>query len=454
MIRNIHIFVFFCYTILKLNHLYIMSSFEPKISKCTARQITDSRGMATIEVEIGVMAGLTETTAIATVPSGKSTGSEEALALRDADGGVQQVIENVEKKIAAKIMDMVLDSENIDHAMLSLDTTRNKSHIGANAMLGVSLAVMRLEAKVKNIPLWKLISEKTKYTAGRPILYMNTLNGGVHADFGLPFQEYILAVRGDTLTASNEKAMAVFEKVKQKLVEKKLEYYMGDEGGFAFHSDDMEEPFQILTDCIGNDPDIFIAIDAAASEFYKKESNTYKVNGKIISRGDLFVIYKNLVEKYNFRSIEDPFYEKDFPGFEEITKWFGETVLIVGDDLTVTNSVMVKNCAERRFANAMIIKPNQIGTMVETFDAIREARKYGWKIIVSHRSGETMDSFIADLAVGVGAYAIKAGAHTQPERKAKYDRLLEIEKELISEAKDVRKRKEEEEREKKDRPYY
>jgi enolase len=431
-----------------------MTTFEPKISKCTARQITDSRGMATIEVEIGVTIGLEETTAVAAVPSGKSTGSEEALAIRDADGGVLQAIENVEKKIAPKIMDMVLDSENIDHAMLLLDTTRNKSHIGANAMLGVSMAVMRLEAKVKKIPLWKFISEKTKFPAGRPILYMNTLNGGAHADFGLPFQEYILAVRGDTLTASNEKAQAVFEKVKQKLVEKKLDYYMGDEGGFAFRSNNMEEPFQILTDCAENDPDIFIAIDAAASEFYKKENKKYEVNGEIISHGDLFVIYKSLVEKYNIRSIEDPFYEKDFPGFGEITKWLGESVLIVGDDLTVTNSVIVKDVANRKLANAMIIKPNQIGTMIETFDAIREARKYGWKIIVSHRSGETMDSFIADLAVGVGAYAIKAGAHTQPERKAKYDRLLEIEKELTTEAEDERKRKEEEEREKKNRPYY
>jgi len=431
-----------------------MSSFEPKISKCIARQITDSRGMATIEVEIGVTIGLEEITAVAAVPSGKSTGSEEALAIRDADGGVLQVIENVEKKIGPKIMGMALDSENIDHAMLLLDTTRNKSHIGANAMLGVSMAVMRLEAKIKNVPLWKFISEKTKYPAGRPILYMNTLNGGAHADFGLLFQEYILAVKGETLTASNERAQEVFEKVKQKLVEKKVDYYMGDEGGFAFHSDNMEEPFQILTDCAGNDPDIFIAIDAAASEFYKKVEEGYEMYGKIISRGDLFVMYKSLVEKYNLRSIEDPFYEKDFPGFEEITKWLGETALIVGDDLTVTNSVLIKKSADRKLANAMIIKPNQIGTMVETFDAIREARKYGWKIIVSHRSGETMDSFIADLAVGVGSYAIKAGAHTQPERKVKYDRLCEIEKELVADALENKKRKEEEDLERKNLPYY
>jgi enolase len=338
--------------------------------------------------------------------------------------------------------------------MLLLDTTRNKSHIGANAMLGVSMAVMRLEAKIKNIPIWKFISERTKYTPGRPILYMNTLNGGAHADFGLPFQEYILAVKGDTFTAENEKAQAVFEKVKQKLIEKKLDYYMGDEGGFAFRSDDMEEPFQILTDCVENDPDIFIAIDAAASEFYKKESGKYEVNGKIISRGDLFVMYKSLIEKYNLRSIEDPFYEKDLLGFEELTKWIGGSVLIVGDDLTVTNSVMVKKSAEKYLANAMIIKPNQIGTMVETFEAIREARKHEWKIIVSHRSGETMDTFIADLAVGVGAYAIKAGAHTQPERKAKYARLLEIEKELIADAEETQKKKEEDEKERKKKPYY
>ena len=431
-----------------------MLSLEPKISKCVARQILDSRGMATIEVEIGATVGLEETTATAAVPSGKSTGSGEALAIRDADGGVLLAIKNVEQKIAPKIIGMPLDAENIDHVMLSLDTTRNKQHIGANAMLGVSMAVLRLEAKVKNIPLWRLISEKSGQPMGRPILYMNTLNGGAHADFCLPFQEYILAVGGSTLTASNEKALALFEKVKQHLIEKKLDYFMGDEGGFALRVDDLEEPFRMLTDCIEKDPDVFIAIDAAASELYKKENDRYVLGEKIMTRGDLLVTYKDLTEKYNLRSIEDPFFEADFNSFGEITRWFGGTILIVGDDLTVTNPILVKKYGERKLVNGIIIKPNQIGTMFETFEAIREARSFGWKIIVSHRSGETMDSFIADLAVGVGAYGIKAGAHTQPERKVKYDRLLQIETELMTYYEEEKIKKEEEDRVKRGRPYY
>ncbi|MCK9352448.1 MAG: phosphopyruvate hydratase [Candidatus Paceibacterota bacterium] len=431
-----------------------MLSLEPRIKNCFAKHITDSRGMATIEVEVVAKIGLDEVSAKAAVPSGKSTGSEEAVALRDADGGILQAIDSVEKKIAPKIAGMALDSEDIDHAILSLDTTRNKEHIGANAMLGVSMAVMRLEAKVKNIPLWKLISQKSGYPAGRPILYMNTLNGGAHADFCLPFQEYILAVGGKTLTESNEKAIAIFEKVRQKLAEKKMDYFMGDEGGFALRTSDLEEPFRILTDCIEKDPNIFIAIDAAASEFYRKENQKYELNGNLISRGDLLMLYKGLSEKYDLKSIEDPFYEKDLTGFEEITKWIGDSVLIVGDDLTVTNSIMIRKYGDRGLVNGMIVKPNQIGTMVETFGAIHDARKYGWKIIVSHRSGETMDPFVADLAVGVGAYGIKAGAHTQPERRAKYDRLLEIEKELVADAEQEQTKKKDRALERKNQPYY
>jgi len=427
-----------------------MKNDQPTITKCVARRILDSRGISTIEVEIS--SDYEEMSAKAAVPSGKSTGSNEAFEIRDADGGVLKVIENVEKVIAPKIIGREIDSESIDHLMLALDITPNKSHIGANAMLGVSMAMARLVAKMRGLPLWQFISKKGHFQHGKPRLYMNTLNGGAHADFCLPFQEYILAVGGETLAAANEKAKVVFQKVKEKLDAEKVIYYMGDEGGFAPRFDNLEKPFELLTECIKGEDDIFIAIDAAASEFFK--NGKYEVLGQKLSSGELFMTYKSLVEKFNLRSIEDPFEEKDFGGFANALRWMGESVLIVGDDLTTTNPLTIKKLGTRGVVNAIIIKPNQIGTIFETFEAIREAKKFGWKIIVSHRSGETSDSFIADLAAGVGAYAIKAGAHTQPERAAKYERLIEIEKEMAVVAEWERQKKEAEEEEKRRRPYF
>ncbi len=405
-----------------------MSIHSPKITKCAARQILDSRGMAAIEVEISA-GELSVVTATASVPSGKSTGSKEAFALRDADGGVADAIRNVGKIIAPKILGADVDADAIDQIMFRLDLTRNKTKLGANAMLGVSMAMTRLEAKMKKVPLWKLISLKTKTAPAKPLLYMNTLNGGVHADFCLPFQEYIIVVGGETLAASYEKAKAIFEKVRARLLADGAEYYMGDEGGFAAHYDVLEKPFEILRSACKGEKKTFLAIDAAASEFYK--NGKYEVLGKRLGRGELLLLYQSLIEKFKVKSIEDPFNEDDFMGFQEAVQWFGDSTLIAGDDLTVTNPTLIRMCGEQKLANAVIIKPNQIGTMTEAYEAIEEARRHGWKIIVSHRSGETLDSFIADLAVGVGAYGIKAGAHTQPERAAKYERLVEIEKEMM-----------------------
>ncbi len=411
-----------------------MSVLTPKITKCAARQILDSRGMATIEVELQSMAAgkLEVITATASVPSGKSTGSEEAFALRDADGGVTTAIQNIEKIIAPKIIGKDVDAEAVDRIMFALDATKNKTNLGANAMIGVSMAMTRLEAQVKKMPLWKFISAKTGIPAGKPLLYMNTLNGGAHADFALPFQEYIVVVGGASLAASYEKSKIIFEKVREKLNTERVEYYTGDEGGFAPRFDTLantlERPFEVLSGVCAGDKDTFLAIDVAASEFYK--NGKYEVLGKRLGRGELLLSYQPLVEKFNVKSIEDPFDENDFDGFRQAMQWYKDSALIVGDDLTVTNSDLIKKYGESGLANAVIIKPNQIGTMTETYDAIRTARRYGWKIIVSHRSGETLDSFIADLAVGVGAYGIKAGAYTQPERVAKYERLLEIEEEM------------------------
>ncbi|MBI2120400.1 MAG: phosphopyruvate hydratase [Parcubacteria group bacterium] len=404
-----------------------MSIPSQKITKCSARQITDSRGMATIEVEISA-GELDIITAKAAVPSGKSTGSQEAFVMRDADGGMGRVIESVEKVIAPKILKMDVDAEAVDRIMFRLDMTQNKTILGANATIGVSMAMTRLEAKIKNIPLWKFIAEKSGNTPGKPLLYVNTLNGGVHADFCLPFQEYIAVVGGATLAAAYEKSKAVFEKVREKLNAEQADYYMGDEGGFAVRFDTLEKPFEVLSECTASDKDIFLAIDAAASEFYK--NGKYEVLGRHLGRGELLVSYKPLVEKFNVKSIEDPFEEHDMIGFQEAMQWFGDSALIVGDDLTATNPRLVEEIGKKGLANAVIIKPNQIGTMTEVYDVIWTARRYGWKIIVSHRSGETLDPFIADLAVGVGAYGIKAGAYMQPERAAKYERLMEIEKEM------------------------
>lgn len=404
-----------------------MPIFTPKITKCVARQILDSRGMATIEVEIS--AGESDViTAIASVPSGKSTGSQEALALRDTDGGVQGAITNIEKIIAPKIIGKDIDAEVVDRIMFNLDATKNKTTLGANAMIGVSMAMTRLEAKTKNIPLWKFISKKTGMAPGKPLLYMNTLNGGAHADFCLPFQEYIVVVGGETLAASYEKSKIIFEKVRGRLDADHVDYYVGDEGGFAVRFDTLEKPFEILAGVRTGDQDTFLAVDVAASEFYK--NGKYEVLGKRLGRGELLLSYQPLIKKFYVKSLEDPFAENDFQGFQEAMQFFGDSALIVGDDLTVTNSDLIKKYGETGLANAVIIKPNQIGTMTEVYEAIRMARRYDWKIIVSHRSGETLDSFIADLAVGVGAYGIKAGAYTQPERAAKYERLVEIEKEM------------------------
>lgn len=402
-------------------------SIVPKISKVTARQITDSRGMATIEVEIS--AGEIEpVTAKAAVPSGKSTGSQEAFALRDADGGMAKGIENVEKVIGPKILKMDVDAEAVDRIMFRLDMTQHKTALGANATIGVSMAMTRLEAKLKNIPLWKFIAEKSGNIPGKPLLYMNTFNGGVHAEFRLPFQEYIVVVGGPTLAAAYEKSKTIFEKVREKLNAENADYYMGDEGGFAVRYDTLEKPFEVLWECSKGESDVFLALDAAASEFYK--NGKYEVLGKHLGRGELLMAYRPFVEHFNVKSIEDPFDEGDMEGFQEAMQWFQDSALIVGDDLTATNPMLIERMGEKGLANAVIIKPNQIGTMTEVYDAIRTARRYGWKIIVSHRSGETVDPFIADLAVGVGAYGIKAGAYTQPERVAKYERLLEIEREI------------------------
>jgi enolase len=292
------------------------------------------------------------------------------------------------------------------------------------------MAALRLEALSAGTPLWKYIAGAAKTTPGFPHLYMNMLNGGAHANFRLPFQEYIVVVGGRGADGAYAKANQIFD-VLGTLVER---YYgkvaMGDEGGYSPEIKGVARPFELLQDAAGSESGVFLAIDAAASEFFL--DGKYVIDGAPFSRDEMLGEYRKLVGTFHLRSIEDPFDEDDLIGFSSITKELGSGILVVGDDLTVTNPRITKMMIEKNYANAMIIKPNQIGTVSEVFMTARIASEAGWKLIVSHRSGETDDTFIADLAFGLGAYGLKAGAPTQRERRVKYERLVAIEKEFTN----------------------
>ncbi len=395
-----------------------------RIDKCTAKEILDSRGVPTLEVRMS--SG--DFSVSASVPSGKSTGSKEALEKRDEDGrGVSIAIESVSKTIAEEIIGKDLDPSEIDQILLELDGTENKSNLGANAMLGVSIAATKLAAEVDGVPVWKYIAENNGATPRLPKLFMNIINGGAHSEFRLPFQEYMIVPEDELVSSAYHKAVGIVEALGKKLESEYGDVPMGDEGGYSPTLKTIEEPFEVLTSLIP-DKGVFLAIDAAASEFYK--DGKYELLGESYSPKELLSVYKDLTTRFNLASIEDPFEESDVENFAGLLGELDENVLVVGDDLTVTNPSIVTDMAEKKAANAVIIKPNQIGTLTEVYEAVSVAHSNGWKTIASHRSGDTMDSFIADLAVGIGAYGIKAGSPSQKERKVKYDRLLEIEKEL------------------------
>ena len=395
-----------------------------KITQCTAKEILDSRGVPTLEV--GMMSD--NVSVCASVPSGKSTGSNEALEKRDADGrGVSGAIASVNETIAKEIVGRDMKQSDIDRLLLELDGTDNKSNLGANAMLGVSIAATKLAAAVEDIPVWKFIADKNSANPKLPKLFMNIINGGAHSDFRLPFQEYMIVPEDGLVSVSYKKAQRIIETLGSVLQKRFGEIPMGDEGGYSPILSTIEEPFELLSEIIA-DENIFLAIDAAATEFYK--DGEYQLLGKSYSRKELTQIYKNLINNFNLKSIEDPFEEFALEDFVQLTKEIGDSVLIVGDDLTVTNPSLIMEMVDKKAINSVIIKPNQIGTLSEVYEAVTIAHGAGWKTIASHRSGDTMDSFIADLAVGIGAYGIKAGSPSQKERKVKYDRLLEIEKEM------------------------
>ena len=404
-----------------------------------AMEILDSRGNPTVQVEVTLETGAV---AKAAVPSGASTGEREALELRDGEKrfhgrGVLKAIENIEKEIAPNLIG--LESTNqvyIDNMMIDLDGTENKSRLGANAILGVSMAICRASSLETGLPLYRYLGGTNSKQL--PIPMMNILNGGAHADNNLDIQEFMIMPAGLSDFSSSLRAGAeIFHSLKSILRKKRLNTAVGDEGGFAPDLKDNEEAIRLIIQAIeeaGYKPgkDIFIALDAAASEFYSE--GFYRFEGKDMSSSEMISYYKGLIDKYPILSIEDGLSEKDWDGWREMTKTIGKRVQLVGDDIFVTNVRILKEGIKKGIANSILIKLNQIGTVTETLDAIEMASRAGYTAVISHRSGETEDTTIADLAVACNTGFIKTGSLSRSERIAKYNRLLEIERELSKSA--------------------
>lgn len=409
-----------------------------KIQHLFAREILDSRGNPTLAVTCTLESGHTGT---ASVPSGASTGAHEAVELRDQDTdrynglGVLRAVQNVNEIILELVKDNDYTQVTLDQAMLELDGTANKSKLGANAILGVSMAFARAVANAQDTPLYEYLGEVAdvkKFSLPTPSF--NIINGGKHADSGLDVQEFMIVPLGiQTFSKQLQAGSEVTQALKKILHRKGYTVGVGDEGGFAPHLKSNEEALDLIQDAIRNagytTQQIKIAMDVAASSLYKNKMCTLKIDGteQCIGSDDLIKWYKSLVRKYPIISIEDGLSEDDFEGFIKMHAELGEQTTIVGDDLTVTNIERIKKCKERDAINSVLIKLNQIGTVTETIEAIKLTQSYGWKPFVSHRSGETSDTFIADLAVALSCPFIKSGAPVRGERVAKYNRLLEIE---------------------------
>ncbi len=405
-----------------------------KIKNIVGREILDSRGNPTVEVDCYLEDG---TMGRAGVPSGASTGSREALELRDGDKkrfmgkGVLKAVANINGPLKDLVVGMdAYDQEKVDYAMINLDGTPNKSKLGANAILGVSLAVLKAAAKSKGLPLYKYVGDGK--TLPRPM--MNIINGGAHADNSLDFQEYMIIPMKDNIHDNVRIGSEVFHNLKDILKEKGYATSVGDEGGFAPNLKNNKEGFELITEAVkkaGYEPgkDVCYAMDVAASEFYEDGIYNLKGEGKKLTTDELIEYYKELVNTYPIISIEDPIYENDFESFAKVTKEL-EGTQIVGDDLFVTNKKYLEKGIEMKAANAILVKINQIGTITETIETVNLAKKNGYKTIISHRSGETEDSSIADLAVGLDAGQIKTGSMSRTDRMCKYNELLRIEEEL------------------------
>jgi enolase len=398
-----------------------------KIKNIKAREIKDSRGNPAVEVELETDKGFF----IASVPSGASTGKNEALELRDEDGkGVQNAILSVNNIIAPKLKNQNPENQaELDKIMIELDGTENKSKLGANAILAVSMAVCRAGAAGQKISLYQHISQLAgvRPPLSIPLAMFNILEGGKHAKNELAIQEFMIVPQKKTFIENLVVCNNIFQNLKN-IIEKNFgKVEMGDEGGFAPLILKTEQALYLLKSAIGSD-DCKISLDAAASQFYG--DGKYKIENRELARAELLEFYENLVKSFSIISIEDPFAEDDWNGFEDIVRQMGNNILIIGDDLTVTNIKKIKEAHNKSACNGVILKLNQIGTVTETIEAAKLAKSFNWKTIVSHRSGETMDNFIADLAVGIGADFIKSGSPIKEERMVKYNRLLEIENEL------------------------
>lgn len=412
------------------------------INNIHAREILDSRGTPTVEAEVVLDNGIR---AVASVPSGASTGSNEALELRDGDNnryfgkGVLKAVSHVNDIIApALIGTNVLNQATVDEIMIELDGTDNKSNLGANATLAVSLAVAKAAAASKHIPLYHYLGDPESNVL--PIPMMNIINGGSHSDSPIAFQEFMIRPIGALTFADGLRIGAeVFHSLKKLLSERGLNTSVGDEGGFAPRLRNKEEALDLIMTAIekaGYVPgdDVTLALDCAASEFYNNGMYDYTVfegeNARILTRDEQIDYLESLVKRYPIDSIEDGMAENDWEGWKMLTRRIGDSVQLVGDDLFVTNVKFLKRGIDENCGNAILIKPNQIGTLSETLQAISLAQQNGYAAIISHRSGETEDTTIADLAVATNSGQIKTGSLSRSERTAKYNRLLKIEEEL------------------------
>ena len=418
-----------------------MASSEFKIEKIVSREVLDSRANPTVQVDLYTKAGFGRFS----VPSGASKGRLEALELRDGDRqryaglGVQKAVENVNKILGPKILGMESrEQAKIDRILISLDGTENKRRLGANAILGVSIALARASADTAKSPLYRTLAEGRKPSLPLPL--MNIINGGKHAGNDLSFQEFMVIPAGfrtfkDALRCGVEVYHAL--RLRLEATYGKSAINVGDEGGFAPPINSVEDALGQINDAVEEagyslGQNVILGIDAAADSFYDQQARTYKVDGREIDSDKLLDLYVKLQEKFPLKSIEDPFHDEDFENFSRITKKLGAKVQIVGDDLFVTNIKRVVQGIRVKAANALLVKINQIGTLTETIEAVEMARRADYGLVISHRSGETEDNSIADISVALAAGQIKAGAPARGERTSKYNRLLLIEEELGS----------------------
>ena len=405
-----------------------------RIKDVIGREILDSRGNPTVEVDVILESGIMGRAA---VPSGASTGVREALELRDKEDrymgkGVLKAVSHVNNELRNLVIGMdALDQKKLDYAMIELDGTENKERFGANAILGVSMAAMRAAANYKGLPLYKYIGNGTTL----PVPMMNIINGGAHADNKLDFQEFMIIPQRDTIKERVRVGAEVFHNLKKVLNEKGLATGVGDEGGFAPDLQSNAEGFELIIEAIkkaGYVPgkDVCLGIDVAASEFYEDGKYNLVGEGRTLTTEELVNFYEELCSKYPIISIEDPVDENDWEGFRLVTEKLGDKIQLVGDDLFVTNKKCLQLGIDKHAGNAILLKVNQIGTITETLETIELARNNGYKTVISHRSGETEDTTIADLAVGLNLGQIKTGSLSRTDRICKYNQLMRIEEEL------------------------